>query len=258
METDSAGRRGARHGAPQSPDSETAAGRPRQSIRGSAIRIAAAIAVVLALAAAYWLLHETGTLGMILDGPALRQRIVALGAAGPLAVIALMVLAIMVSPIPSAPIAVAAGAAYGHGWGMLYVLLGAELGALAAFGVVRLLGRNTLQRWFGNRLPVEWLGSQNVLMAIVFASRLVPFISFDVVSYAAGLTALSWWRFAVATLVGIAPASFLLAHLGGEMTVGETETIMYSVLALGLITLIPVAAHTLRRRLGKGTDSRRS
>jgi uncharacterized membrane protein YdjX (TVP38/TMEM64 family) len=226
-------------------------GQPRQSMKGSAVRIAVVIAVVIALAVVYWLLQESGVLATILDGAALRQRIVALGAAGPFAVITLMVLAIMVSPIPSAPIAVAAGAAYGHGWGMLYVLLGAELGALAAFGVARLLGRDTLQRWFGDRLPARWLGSQNVLMGIVFASRLVPFISFDVVSYAAGLTALSFWRFAIATFAGIAPASFLLAHLGGEMATGETETIMYSALALGLITLIPVAAHFLRRRLGR-------
>lgn len=227
-------------------------------MKGSGIRILAVIAVVLALAAAYWLLHETGVLATILDGPALRQRIVSLGAAGPLAVIALMVLAIMVSPIPSAPIAVAAGAAYGHGWGMLYVLVGAELGALAAFGLARLLGRDTLQRWFGDRLPVGWLGSQNVLMAIVFASRLVPFISFDVVSYAAGLTALSYWRFAIATLAGIAPASFLLAHVGGEMATGESDRIMYAVLALGLITLVPIAAHFMRQRLSKRPDSRRS
>lgn len=230
---------------------------PRRSMKGSAIRIAAAIAVVLVLAGAYWLLHETGALATILDGAALRQRIVALGAAGPLAVIALMVLAIMVSPIPSAPIAVAAGAAYGHGWGTLYVMLGAELGALAAFGLACLLGRDALQRWFGDRLPVGWLGSQNVLMTVVFASRLVPFISFDVVSYAAGLTGLSWWRFALATLAGIAPASFLLAHVGGEMATGESDRIMYAVLALGLITLVPVAAHFLRQRLGRRPDSRR-
>ena len=80
-------------------------------MKTSAIRIAGVIAVVVALAAVYWLLQETGVLATILDGAALRQRVVALGAAGPLAVIALMVLAIMVSPIPSAPIAVAAGAA---------------------------------------------------------------------------------------------------------------------------------------------------
>lgn len=226
-------------------------------MKGSAIRILATIAVVLALAWAYWLLHETGFLATILDGTALRERIAALGAAGPLAVIGLMVVAIMVSPIPSAPIAVAAGAAYGHAWGTLYVLIGAELGALAAFGLARLLGREALRRWFGDRLPAGWLGSQNALMAMVFASRLLPFISFDVVSYAAGLTALSFWRFAIATLVGIAPASFLLAHVGGEMATGESDKIMYAVLAMGLITLVPVAAHFLRQRFGKRPDSPR-
>ena len=227
-------------------------------MKGSGIRILAVIVVVIALAAAYWLLHETGALATILNEAALRDHITRLGAWGPLIVIGLMVLAIMVSPIPSAPIAMAAGAAYGHIWGTLYVLLGAEIGALAAFGVARWLGGETLKRWFGDRLSVGLLGSQNALMGIVLVSRLLPFISFDIVSYAAGLTLLSSWRFAIATLVGIIPASFLLAHFGGEMATGEVDRMMYSVLALGLITLVPVAVHLLRQRLAKRPDSRRS
>ena len=227
-------------------------------MKGSGIRILAVIVVVIALAAAYWLLHETGALATILNEAALRDHITRLGAWGPLIVIGLMVLAIMVSPIPSAPIAMAAGAAYGHVWGTLYVLLGAEIGALAAFGVARWLGGETLKRWFGDRLTVGLLGSQNALMGIVLVSRLLPFISFDIVSYAAGLTLLSSWRFAIATLVGIIPASFLLAHFGGEMATGEVDRMMYSVLALGLITLVPVAVHLLRQRLAKRPDSRRS
>jgi uncharacterized membrane protein YdjX (TVP38/TMEM64 family) len=71
------------------------------------------------------------------------------------------------------------------------------------------------------------------------------------------LTALSYWRFAVATLAGIAPASFFLAHVGSEMATGEFDRMMYSVLALGLITLVPLAAHSLRQRLGKRPDSQR-
>ena len=89
-------------------------------------------------------------------------------------------------------------------------------------------------------------------MGIVFASRLLPFISFDLVSYAAGLTILSFWRFAAATLAGIVPASFLLAHFGGEMATGDSERMMISVLALGAITLLPVIAKLLWVRLRKG------
>ena len=203
---------------------------------------------MLVLVLAYRLLEETGALAIILDGRALREFIMGLGMAGPLAVVALMILAILVSPIPSAPIALAAGALYGHTWGTVYVALGAGLGALAAFGLARLLGRDTLQRWLGSRLPNARLGSQNALMVIVFVSRLLPFISFDVVSYAAGFTALTWWRFALATLAGILPASFLLAHFGGEMATGELDRILYAVLALGLLTLVPLAVHMVRER----------
>jgi len=218
---------------------------------GARIKIVAATVLVLALLAAYWLLHETGALAVILDGHALRRHIMDLGMAGPLAIVALMMLAILVSPIPSAPIALAAGALYGHGWGTAYILLGAELGALAAFGLARLLGRDAVQRWLGSRLPQARLGSQGSLMAVVFVSRLLPFISFDIVSYAAGLTPLAWWRFALATLAGILPASFLLAHFGGEMAEGEIDRILYAVLALGLLTGIPLAAVYLRERKRK-------
>ncbi|TAN54441.1 MAG: TVP38/TMEM64 family protein [Betaproteobacteria bacterium] len=152
-----------------------------------------------------------------------------------------MILAVLVSPIPSAPIAMAAGAAYGHAWGTLYVLVGAETGAIAAFGLARILGHAAVKRWFGDRLEMGLIGSQNALTGIVLVSRLVPFVSFDLVSYAAGLTVLSFWRFALATLAGIVPASFLLAHFGLEMTSGDGDQFMYSALALGLLTAVPIA-----------------
>lgn len=217
--------------------------------RAGWLTLCAGILAVLALVAAYGVLRETGVLGALIDEEMLRGRIEDLGAWGPLAVIALMMLAILVSPIPSAPIAMAAGAAYGHGWGTLYVLVGAEAGALAAFGLARMLGGAALSRWFGKRLPAGLSGSQDALMGIVFVSRLLPFISFDLISYAAGLTVLAWWRFALATLAGIVPASFFLAHLGLEMASGEAERFMYSALALGLITGIPMAVTLVRDRM---------
>lgn len=211
--------------------------------------------IVVTLAATYALLHETGALTTIRNGIELREAISQLGRWGPVAVIGLMMLAVLVSPIPSAPIAVAAGAAYGHTWGTLYVLVGAEMGALAAFGVARLFGREVVRRWFGERVSLGWLGSQASLMGMVLVSRLLPFVSFDIVSYAAGLTALSFWRFAIATLIGIAPASFLLAHVGSDIATSESGRIMGSILALGAITLIPLAAKLVRDRMRRAPPS---
>jgi len=207
------------------------------------------VLVILLLAAIYWWMLATGTLTAITNQGALFDRIVRLGVWGPLIIIFMMILAILISPIPSAPIALAAGAAYGHWWGTLYVLIGAEAGALAAFGVARLVGHDTVHRWFGDRLSAGLLGSQSALMLIVFVSRALPFMSFDLVSYAAGLTVLSMWRFAIATIAGIAPISFLLAHFGSEMATGETGRILLSALVLGSLTMIPVLVELVRERL---------
>lgn len=218
-----------------------------------ASRIAAGLALALALGAAYWLLRDSELIATVLDAGALKLQVARLGPWGPVAVIGLMAFAILVSPIPSAPIALAAGALYGHAWGTLYVLLGAEIGALAAFGIARLVGYEVLRRWLGERLSLGWLGSQNALMGLVFVSRLLPFVSFDVISYAAGLTVLSLWRFALATLAGILPASFLLAHFGAGMVAGEAEQAMIAALGLGVLVALPLAARFIRERLRRRT-----
>ena len=218
-------------------------------------RIVAGLALVLALGAAYWLLRDSALLMTLLDSQALKSFVDSLGPWGPVAVIGLMALAILVSPIPSAPIALAAGALYGHSWGTLYVLLGAEIGALAAFGIARLVGYEVLRRWLGERLSLGWLGSQNALMGLVFVSRLLPFVSFDVISYAAGLTVLSAWRFAVATLAGIVPASFLLAHFGAGLVAGEADQALLAALGLGVLVVIPLAVKLIRERVNRRTKA---
>jgi uncharacterized membrane protein YdjX (TVP38/TMEM64 family) len=224
----------------------------------SGAKILIGVMVAAALLGAYGVLSWTGVLTTITDGPTLERYVVQLGILGPLAIIGLLATAIVLNPIPSAPIALAAGAAYGHLWGTVYVVIGAEVGSLIAFAIARLVGYELLQRWLGKRLSLGPLASQNALMAAVFVSRILPFISFDLVSYAAGLTPLALWRFAVATLAGIIPASFLLAHLGGEMASADARWITLAVLALGAITLVPIAGKVLLNRYRKKPADRSS
>jgi uncharacterized membrane protein YdjX (TVP38/TMEM64 family) len=130
-------------------------------------------------------------------------------------------------------------------------VIGAELGALIAFGLALILGHDVLRRVFGTLVDAGLLGSQNVLTATVFASRLMPFVSFDMISYAAGLSRLHAWRFAVATLAGIVLASFLLAHFGGEAVSGDLRRATWAVLGLGLITGLPLLWIATRRKTQK-------
>ena len=205
------------------------------------LKISVGLLFAVAILSFGWWTSKAGLPSELPDSESLRAWFDGLGIWGPIAVIGTMIAAILVSPLPSAPIALAAGAIYGHFWGALYVLAGSEIGAIAAFSIARFLGHDLLHKWFGNQLSQGLAGSQNFLMGTVFASRLLPFISFDIVSYAAGLTSLSFWRFAIATLAGIIPASFLLAHFGSELVAEEMDRILLAVVFLGLLTAVPLA-----------------
>lgn len=175
-----------------------------------------------------------------IDAAWVQHRIGQLGPVGPIALIVLMALAIVVSPIPSGPIALAAGALYGTVLGGSLSIIGALLGALLAFGSARYLGFDAVRR---SSIPIlRYLAaprSQTALMFIVFVSRLMPFISFDLVSYAAGLTALSFWQFALATLLGIVPICLALAAMG-EGLVGHAEIGTTTLMIVSGVTLVPL------------------
>lgn len=188
----------------------------------------------------------------LLEPERLETLVARAGLWGPVLIVTLMTIAVVASPIPSAPIALAAGAAYGHLWGTVQVVIGAELGALIAFGLARVLGHDVLRRVFGDRVDAGLLGSPNALTATVLASRLMPFVSFDMISYAAGLSRLHAWRFALATLAGIIPASFLLAHFGGEAVSGDLGRATWAVLGLGLLTGLPLLWVAMRQKPEKG------
>lgn len=190
----------------------------------------------------------------LLEPERLETLVARAGLWGPVLIVTLMTIAVVASPIPSAPIALAAGAACGHLWGTVQVVIGAELGALIAFGLARVLGHDVLRRVFGDRVDAGLLGSQNALTATVLASRLMPFVSFDMISYAAGLSRLHAWRFALATLAGIIPASFLLAHFGGEAVSGDLGRATWAVLGLGLLTGLPLLWVAMRQKPEKGNS----
>ena len=198
------------------------------------------LSVVLILLLSYLLADYYGLTELITDMDSMVAQFHKLGAAGPLLVIALMTLAIVFNPLPSAPVALASGAVYGHTWGTVYIIVGATLGAVIAFLIARIAGYQAVKKI----LPPNWtLGkasTQNALMLSIFVSRLIPFLSFDLISYGAGLTPISLWRFFLATLFGLIPASFLLAHFGGEMRQADFQSMSLFILLAGMITLPPV------------------
>lgn len=183
------------------------------------------------------------------DQQRLRHYISGAGTWAPLVTVLLIAAAIIFSPVPSAPIAVVAGVLFGVSVGTALVTAGSLLGASVAFWISHWLGYPVLRRWASAREILQKLErqrSQNALMAAVFVSRLIPLISFDAVSYAAGLTPLAFWRFALATALGVLPISFLLVKLGEQA--GSAPSLLPLVLLVGMITLVPLLVAIFKRR----------
>jgi uncharacterized membrane protein YdjX (TVP38/TMEM64 family) len=183
----------------------------------SHISLAAAILLLLAGAAALWWLAPAGALGLDESVEVMVGLIRSWGAWGVAGSIALMV-AHSFLPFPAEILACANGLIYGPLWGSVITWVGAMLGAAAAFGLARRLGRPFVYRMLRTdqreRLAA-WSGEHGG--AALLVARLIPVIAFNLINYAAALTEISWWTFLWATGVGILPLTILLAIFGDRM-----------------------------------------
>jgi uncharacterized membrane protein YdjX (TVP38/TMEM64 family) len=132
----------------------------------------------------------------------------------PLVYIVLLAVAIVISQIPNVPLAIAAGMLFGTFWGGLYTVFGGMLGATACFFIARSLGITFLRKIFGKIPCFSERCKDRHIALLIFFSRLIPFFSFDLISYCAGFTNIKVRIFLVATFFGMIPMTFLFSHVG--------------------------------------------
>ena len=161
------------------------------------------------------------------------------GPFGPLVFIALMAAAVVISPIPSLPLDIAAGATFGPMLGTAYAVIGAEIGAIASFLIGRALGRDVLTRLLRTNVAFCERCSDRHLAIFVFLARLVPLFSFDIISYGAGLTNMSLRTFAAVTFAGMIPPTLALTYAGSQVVSGAWLLILSGLAMVGMMLLIP-------------------
>ncbi len=147
----------------------------------------------------------------------IEDRILSWGSWGIAGSIGLMVLHSFV-PFPAEFLALANGMLYGPVWGIAITWTGAMLGAFAAFGLARWLGRPFVARMVTRRnwqVLDDWAARQGAGMVLI--ARFIPVIAFNLINYAAGLTRMSWWTFAWTTGIGILPVTALMVIMGDNI-----------------------------------------
>ncbi len=156
-----------------------------------------------------------------------------LGAYGPLAVFAAVVVESVFAFLPTPPVILAAGALVvpaalppgaalvALGWRVAAPgALGTAVGGLALYGLFWAGGRPLVERcgrWFGVTWPkVERLGARLAKRraALLFVSRALPFVPTALVSSACGVLRISPWSFVLWSVLGAFPRWLLLGWLG--------------------------------------------
>ncbi|MEU4626545.1 TVP38/TMEM64 family protein [Actinoplanes sp. NPDC023801] len=147
------------------------------------------------------------------DLESLRSQSAALGWWAP-AVFVLLYAVVSLLPLPKTVFTLAGGALFGLPAGLSVVVIGAMLGAVAAFLLGRFLGHDTLHWLTGGRIDaLEARMTDHGVWAVVVL-RLIPVVPFTAVNYLAGVTRIRLRDFLVGTLVGILPATTASVTVG--------------------------------------------
>jgi len=173
-----------------------------------------------------------------LDIEKIKEYILSFGVLAPLISFALMVFQAIVAPLPAFLITFANAALFGWVYGAALSWVSAMVGALLCFYIAKFLGRDVVEK-LTSKMALESVDAffeKHGVYAILIA-RLLPFISFDVVSYAAGLTSMRLSSFLLATGVGQLPATLVYSYVG-EMLSGDAATVVYGLLTLFAVTIL--------------------
>ena len=175
----------------------------------------------------------------------LQARVEGSGASG-VAVFVVGYALLALLPAPKAVLTALGGMLYGLWFGALLSWFAALVGAVVAFGIGRLLGREAVDRLIRGRLDrADQVLADHGLGAVV-AARLVPVLPFTAINYAGGLTGVRLRDFVLGSALGMVPGSLAYAALGAW---GTDPWGIFVALA-GLVALVLVGGFVGRGLLG--------
>ncbi len=177
------------------------------------------------------------------------------GVFAPIISILLMIFQAIAAPLPSFLISGANGMVFGVFWGVVISWIGAMFGAAVSYYLAIVFGKAITPKKYQDK---EWMkklehfnGKHGFI--IVLVARLIPVVSFDFISYAAGLTRMRVSHFLLGTGIGMLPATVIYTIIGHDFLQLEEYKGRLIILFL-LLVLFFVAGLWVRKRYINKTD----
>ena len=170
-----------------------------------------------------------------------REFVVSFGVWAP--VIYLLAYGQPIIPLPASVMTITGGLAFGPLWGALAALTGATVRACSEFLVAKLLGREAVAKLLKGKIASldEQLGRNSFKTVLLI--RLIPNLPFDVQNYGLGFSRVTFWPYALASFVGMAPGAFAYVYLGYSLTDPK------QIWKLGVAVLLIIGLFVLQRVL---------
>ncbi len=213
----------------------------------------AGIALAAVLVLAVHPLNNAVSAAIAGDSGEVRRQIDALGAWGPVVILALQMIHVVVW-YPAEIVDAAAGFAYGFLGGFVLVQVGWVASGLIAYAVGLHAGRPLIHRFVGvERFDRVEAMAERGGVTLLLTMRLIPIIPFSLFSAAAGAARVPVWRFTWTTAVGYIPITAISVYLGTKLEgFSITDPLVLGPI-LGLLALV-LAAHWLVPRSGEPGD----
>jgi len=163
----------------------------------------------------------------------LESVITLLGVWGPLAFI-LIYIFITVTMLPALPVTVASGIIFGPIMGVIYTSIGAGLGLSFSFLIARYIARDAIEKKFGDTTIFKKIdeGVKKDGWFILAITRLIPVFPFGIQNYVYGLTSISFFKYAILSVIFVLPGSSVYVMLAGAFTSGDKAIVLkYSITA---------------------------
>ncbi len=214
--------------------------------------VALAAVVAAALAVFYW--PEISRLCARIHWADIDRAVRAAGPWAPLLCI-LLDAAFTVFSLPTTLVGILIALLFGVGWGLVICLAGLGLGMAATFLIARYLAREWLERRIGHTKLYRRL-EENMRREgwkVVLFTRLLPINPFSVLNYAYGLTAIPFWQYLLASVIGVIPNVLALlwtARAAGQLARGQMDWRILIVLfaGAGLFAVLAWLPKLLRRK----------
>lgn len=194
---------------------------------------AAAFIAIICIIAFFWLRQHD--LFYVFSSPeAMRTYIDGFGAAGPLVFFILQFLQVVIAPIPGNITTVVGAMLFGFWKAFLISFAAIFLASLTCFGIGRLLGRSVVKRFCKQETIDKYLNTMaKEKEYVLYVFFFLPFLPDDLICIIAGMTAMSWGYFTLATIIGRPWGILVSAAVGtGALSFGFWQYFIIGILLI--------------------------